>query len=440
MKDYKNIKKVNIFIISFFLAFIFFLLVHGVAAAAIIIDHTTTDFSQIPDYWIEQVKQNIKMYYGHTSHGTQITSGLTRIESQYGSKYSVAIGSGSLPAEAGAFAMFDASTYDWGPDFYPTVAGVLSSNPQINVVMYMWCGQPSSGNWQTLLNGYIADMQSLEQQYPNVTFVYATGNAQEQDCAGCLRQQFNEQLRQFARNNNKVLFDFGDLDVWYNGVQTTYSCPSWCSVYGCAAGMSLPSESPEWGGGNYNNPCGHALNASCDNKGKAFWWLLARIAGWNGVPSGGDTQAPSVPTGLSATAVSPSQINLSWTASTDNVGVTGYRIYRCTGSGCTPSTQIATSASNSYQNTALVANTTYVYRVAAYDAAGNVSGQSASASATTQAGTTKRGDLNNDGRVDVIDLGIFLSNWGSTSRPPADINQDGHVDVIDLGILLSNWG
>jgi len=52
----------------------------------------------------------------------------------------------------------------------------------------------------------------------------------------------------------------------------------------------------------------------------------------------------------------------------------------------------------------------------------------------------KRGDLNEDGRVDVIDLGILLLNWGSTSRPAADINQDGRVDVIDFGILLSNWG
>ncbi len=97
-----------------------------------------------------------------------------------------------------------------------------------------------------------------------------------------------------------------------------------------------------------------------------------------------DTNAPSIPTGLTATAISSSRIDLSWTASTDNVGVTGYNIYRCTGSGCTPSTQIATSATNSYSNTGLSASTGYVYRVAAYDAAGNVSAQSSSASATTQ--------------------------------------------------------
>ncbi len=91
-----------------------------------------------------------------------------------------------------------------------------------------------------------------------------------------------------------------------------------------------------------------------------------------------DTQAPSVPTGLTATAASSTQINLTWNASTDNVGVTGYRIYR-------GGVQIATSATNAYSNTGLTASTAYSYTVAAYDAAGNVSAQSAAASATTQA-------------------------------------------------------
>jgi chitodextrinase len=90
-----------------------------------------------------------------------------------------------------------------------------------------------------------------------------------------------------------------------------------------------------------------------------------------------DTQAPSVPTGLTAIAVSSSQINLSWTASADNKGVTGYKVYR-------NGTQIATATSTSYSNTGLAALTTYIYTISAYDAAGNVSGQSASVSATTQ--------------------------------------------------------
>jgi hypothetical protein len=51
----------------------------------------------------------------------------------------------------------------------------------------------------------------------------------------------------------------------------------------------------------------------------------------------------------------------------------------------------------------------------------------------------KNSDLNADGKVNVTDLGIFLSNWNKTGVSSSDINSDGVVDVIDLGILLSNW-
>src|SRR6202041_3751875 len=94
-----------------------------------------------------------------------------------------------------------------------------------------------------------------------------------------------------------------------------------------------------------------------------------------------DTTPPSVPTGLSATAVSSTQVNLSWTASPDNVGVTGYDVFR-------NGTQVGTTTTTSYQDTGLTAGTTYSYTVAAYDAAGNVSAQSTAASATTTTTTT----------------------------------------------------
>lgn len=96
-----------------------------------------------------------------------------------------------------------------------------------------------------------------------------------------------------------------------------------------------------------------------------------------------DTTAPTAPTNLSATAISSSQINSTWTASTDNVGVTGYRVERCTGSGCSSFAQIATPTATSYSDTGLTASTSYSYRVRATDAAGNLSGYSNTSSATT---------------------------------------------------------
>ncbi|WDT81372.1 MAG: DNRLRE domain-containing protein [Candidatus Manganitrophus sp.] len=89
-----------------------------------------------------------------------------------------------------------------------------------------------------------------------------------------------------------------------------------------------------------------------------------------------DTSAPTAPTSLTATAASSSQINLSWNASTDNVGVTGYRIYR-------NGTQVGTTTLLNYSNAGLAADTAYSYTVAAYDAAGNLSVQSAAVSTRT---------------------------------------------------------
>jgi chitodextrinase len=97
-----------------------------------------------------------------------------------------------------------------------------------------------------------------------------------------------------------------------------------------------------------------------------------------------DSQPPSAPANLTATAVSDSQINLSWTASTDDVGVTSYLIERCQGTGCTTFTQIGAAVGTTFSNTGLAGSTTYGYRVRATDAALNTSGYSNTATATTQ--------------------------------------------------------
>ena len=75
-------------------------------------------------------------------------------------------------------------------------------------------------------------------------------------------------------------------------------------------------------------------------------------------------------------AVGTTQINLSWTASTDNVGVTGYRVERCQGASCTNFAQVGTPTATTFSDTGLTANTTYRYRVRATDAAGNLSAYS----------------------------------------------------------------
>jgi len=86
-------------------------------------------------------------------------------------------------------------------------------------------------------------------------------------------------------------------------------------------------------------------------------------------PAAGDTQSPTVPTGLAASVISPSRVDLTWNASTDNVGVAGYTVYR-------NGVVLANVGSTSFSDLSATANSTYSYRVDAFDAAGNHSAQS----------------------------------------------------------------
>lgn len=100
-----------------------------------------------------------------------------------------------------------------------------------------------------------------------------------------------------------------------------------------------------------------------------------------GLLSGGssDTTPPSTPGNVRTAAVSPSQIDVSWDASSDNLSVSGYKLYR-------DGVEVASVSGIGYQDTGRQPSTTYKYRVSAFDAAGNSSPQSAEASGTTLAG------------------------------------------------------
>ena len=104
-------------------------------------------------------------------------------------------------------------------------------------------------------------------------------------------------------------------------------------------------------------------------------------AGGTAPPPPADTTAPSVPGGLRSTGTTSASVSLTWTASTDNVGVTGYAVYR-NGALATSATGPAATVSG------LTAATAYSFTVAAKDAAGNVSARSAALSVTTSSGTT----------------------------------------------------
>src|SRR5262249_51471186 len=124
-----------------------------------------------------------------------------------------------------------------------------------------------------------------------------------------------------------------------------------------------------------------AYNSSSTYK----WYWTTDFGGFVDQTVGGggaDTQSPSAPT-ASASAVSATQVNVSWTASTDNVGVNGYQIL---GNGSVM-TQVGGSMS-SYSDNTVTANAAYSYVVKAFDAAGNYSNSSNAAQVTTPGNTS----------------------------------------------------
>jgi hypothetical protein len=267
---------------QFFLVIMMMVLFTGaIFAQGIIIDHTCTDITKIPDTWISKVKSMLKVHYAHTSHGEQITVGLERL-SNSNSKYHYYPDNCNMPQTTQYLSLMDGQYYDYYCETYVTpdlywegsyglniTRSVLNSF-DVNVSLWMWCTQLDEYS-QSQTQTYLNTMAQLEAEYPDITFVYMTGNAQSENQN---RVDRNNQIRNYCRNNNKFLFDFGDLDCWYNGQQYTVG--------------GIPMEHPHYHG----DQAGHTTFESCENKAKAFWWLLARIAGWDG--GGGTPSSPVI--------------------------------------------------------------------------------------------------------------------------------------------------
>ncbi len=252
-----------------------------VAGQGIIIDHNSLNIDQIPLTVIYDIQQNIKWQYSGTSHSGQLLCGITQIE-ETNPVYNVEIG--------GEYYCCFANVYD--PPFLPNIPDALciypgncgyrisntgyyknpscvqqtlNQNPTINISQWCWCSELDSYT-EAQVQEYLDAVNLLEQQNPNVIFVYMTGNAQAGGAPGYNRHLRNNQIRQYCINNNKVLYDFADLDCWHDGEQSTY-------LYN---GENIPIQHPAFDG----IECHHTTYESTLQKGKAVWWMMAQLRGW----------------------------------------------------------------------------------------------------------------------------------------------------------------
>lgn len=250
----------------------------------IIIDHRCTAIGDTPLKWVNKAKNDLKVWYGHTSHGSQITSGMRAMNSG-----NFCFSSTETPNKL----LYQEVSGDLGHNgdlkwYNNTRSHLNHSNNIANVVMWSWCGG-CSDNTEAGINRYLQAMTKLETEYPEVVFIYMTGHLNGSGIEGNLNIR-NNQIRKYCSDNNKVLFDFADIESFdpdgagflelfasdscdYDSSSDGNRDSNWCDEWvehNPNHGIALPDSSA------HTRPLNGAL------KGRAFWWLLARLAGWNG--------------------------------------------------------------------------------------------------------------------------------------------------------------
>jgi hypothetical protein len=291
--------------------FIFYLSCSAVMAGEpVIIDHNCTDISKIPEFAIIQAKERLHIAYGHTSHGSQLISGMgtdggTQLDDFLANSPEYQTTPGLYLWHEGPMAgHLDLDDYAMGGDvgYYPQwvnntrsylgdpdpQTGRGTNHPDVNVIIWSWCGQAADRTEETMISTYLAPMSQLEEDYPNIIFVYMTGHLNGTGTTGNLYQR-NEQIRDYCRINSKVLYDFADIESYDPDGLVNYNeliANDNCDYDSDGNGSRERNWAIEWQNSHIEGedwwPSGaaHSQHLNGNRKGYAAWWLWAVLAGW----------------------------------------------------------------------------------------------------------------------------------------------------------------
>jgi hypothetical protein len=279
----------------------------GVGAQGFVIDHTCTDSSVIPPSVIAGTRASLHIAYNHTSHGSQLISGLNALEAfpAFGGLYAWSENGSPGTLHLDDEGITGCAAPDLSQGDY-LVSGVtpwvactrafLDANPGVNVIMWSWCS----------INGhdaqrYVDNMEILVTEYPDVHFVFMTGHAEgegEDMTPGGVHAN-NELIRAHCRTHGRILFDFADIEAWdpdgdYYWDQglwdnLDYSGGNWAEQWIAANPQSeLAQLTTGDGVGGYDgmSHCAHSDSPqeaclNCVLKGRAAWWLFSLLSEWS---------------------------------------------------------------------------------------------------------------------------------------------------------------
>ncbi len=259
------------------------------------------DLSRIPEYWIDQAKNDLHIAYFHTSHGNQIYEGMRGLVG-FANDLDADVG---LPAELFAFNEGgNNGTLDFH-NVYGTHAGreteewtgiiadYLNSHPEINVVMISFDHQLQTYETITLNDRYFSPMEQMESTYPNVTFIYFTGALKKFDDPELysIMKERNQEIRDYAISNGKILYDWADVESYdpdgtyyefindncdyYSSAKSTTPEGNWALQW-----QETHTEGVDWY--DARNESTHTVDLNVNQKAYAVWQMFARLVGWDG--------------------------------------------------------------------------------------------------------------------------------------------------------------